>query len=106
SPTELAIGPDCHRPGSTRRPRSFTSHCVAPERSLACRMNARFQSRATAAGVICLGLGIVLSHFVEPGVVRIEKLTLAGGTPAIRFFPTDSEVHPIALMAHGVTASK
>lgn len=49
--------------------------------------------------------GAVLSHRIEPGV-RVEKTTVAGDTPAIRLFPATQGPHPIALLAHGFTASK
>jgi hypothetical protein len=52
-----------------------------------------------------LATGVALSHRVEPGI-RVEGATLAGDTPALRFFPAGAGPHPIALLAHGVTASK
>ena len=55
--------------------------------------------------VVCLVVGVLLSHLVEPGV-HVETVTLAGNTPALHFVPADSDTHPIALLAHGVTASK
>lgn len=58
-----------------------------------------------ATSVVCLALGVALSRRVEPGV-RVEAMILADHTPALRFFPADSGPHPIALLAHGVTASK
>ena len=68
-------------------------------------MRAQFQAYGTAAAVVCLSLAVILSHLIEPGV-RIERVTLAGETPGIRFSPIASGSHPVALMAHGVTASK
>jgi pimeloyl-ACP methyl ester carboxylesterase len=50
-------------------------------------------------------VGVVLAHLVEPGV-RVEKVVLAGATPAIHLFPSASGSHPVVLLAHGVTASK
>src|SRR5271154_1487422 len=59
------------------------------------------------AGVaaVCLGVGIALSHVIEPGV-RVEKIMLATNTPALRIFPATPGPHPIALLAHGNTGSK
>jgi pimeloyl-ACP methyl ester carboxylesterase len=59
------------------------------------------------AGVaaVCLGVGIVLSHRLEPGV-RIEKIILTTNTPALRIFPATLGPHPIALLAHGNGGSK
>jgi hypothetical protein len=59
------------------------------------------------AGVaaVCLGVGIVLSHLIEPGV-RVQKVTLAEETPALEFLPAGTEPHPVALLAHGSPASK
>jgi pimeloyl-ACP methyl ester carboxylesterase len=48
---------------------------------------------------------VALSHRIEPGV-RVEHETLAGETPALRFHPAGPGPHPVALLAHGVTASK
>src|SRR6516225_8669452 len=59
------------------------------------------------AGVaaVCLVLGVALSHWVEPGV-RVQKVTLAGDTPALKFIPAGPEPHPVALLAHGYASSK
>lgn len=57
------------------------------------------------AAILCVAIGVFLSHRLEPGV-HVEATTLAGDTPTLRFFPTDSGPHPVALLAHGVTASK
>jgi pimeloyl-ACP methyl ester carboxylesterase len=59
------------------------------------------------AGVaaVCLVTGIALSHRIEPGV-HVEKVTLAGDTPALKFIPTGAEPHPVALLAHGYAGSK
>jgi hypothetical protein len=61
----------------------------------------------TIAGVsaVCLVVGIVFSHRIEPGV-RVEKVMLAKNTPALRIFPATPGPHPIALLAHGNGASK
>ena len=57
------------------------------------------------AAIACFAAGVALSRRVEPGV-RVEAVTLAGDTPSLRFLPADPVPHPIALLAHGVTASK
>lgn len=54
---------------------------------------------------IGVGAGTALSRVVEPGV-RVEKLALAGNTPALRIFPATPGPHPIALLAHGNGGSK
>jgi alpha-beta hydrolase superfamily lysophospholipase len=58
-----------------------------------------------AAAIASVILGVLLTHLIEPGV-GVEKVILAGYTPAIHLFPKTSEPHPVALLAHGVTASK
>ena len=58
-----------------------------------------------AAAIFSLIVGVLLSHLIEPGV-RVEKLILAGYTPTIHLFPKTPGPHPVALLAHGVTASK
>ncbi|MGA2555192.1 MAG: hypothetical protein ABSG04_02855 [Verrucomicrobiota bacterium] len=59
------------------------------------------------AGVaaVCFVTGIALSHLIEPGV-RVQKVTLAEDTPALKFLPAGPGSHPVALLAHGLTASK
>jgi pimeloyl-ACP methyl ester carboxylesterase len=58
-----------------------------------------------ADAIASLIAGALLAHVIEPGV-GVEKLMLAGDTPAIHLFPKTSGPHPVALLAHGVTASK
>jgi alpha-beta hydrolase superfamily lysophospholipase len=58
-----------------------------------------------AASLTCFALGLALSHRIEPGV-RVEKVTLAGDTPALKFIPTGAGPHPVALLAHGYASSK
>jgi alpha-beta hydrolase superfamily lysophospholipase len=58
-----------------------------------------------AAAIASLIVGVLLSHLIEPGV-GVEKVILAGYTPTIHLFPKESGLHPVALLAHGVTASK
>ena len=66
----------------------------------------RMRSGWLATGaVFLLVAGVALSHRVEPGV-RVESVTLAGDVPALRFIPAQPGPCPIALLAHGVTASK
>src|ERR1035437_4548454 len=59
----------------------------------------------TGAAAICVVTGAALSHVIEPGV-RVEKVTLAEQTPALKFIPTNAEPHPVALLAHGYASSK
>jgi alpha/beta hydrolase fold len=68
-------------------------------------MPTRAQLWIVAAAIISLGAGAALSRVVEPGV-RVEKLTLATNTPALRVFPKAPGPHPIALLAHGNGGSK
>ena len=57
------------------------------------------------AAIACIAVGVALSHCVEHGV-RVEHVTLAGDTLALQFLPAGPGPHPVALLAHGVTASK
>jgi len=59
------------------------------------------------AGVaaVCFGTGVALSYRIEPGV-RVEKVTLAEETPALKFSPVGPGPHPVALLAHGYASSK
>lgn len=59
------------------------------------------------AGVagLCVVAGVALSHRIEPDV-RVEKVTLAGDTPALKFIPVGPGPHPVALLAHGYASSK
>ena len=59
------------------------------------------------AGVapLCFAMGVALSHRIEPGV-RVQKVTLAGDTPALKFIPAGPGPHPVALLAHGYAGSK
>ena len=68
-------------------------------------MSARANWCIAAAACACFAAGVVLSHRIEPGV-RVKTVTLAGDTPALQFLPTNSGPHPVALLAHGITASK
>src|SRR6058998_3093942 len=58
-----------------------------------------------AAAILALILGAILSRVIEPGV-RVEKVTLAEDTPALKFIPTGTGTHPVALLAHGYASSK
>ena len=68
-------------------------------------MNARVNWCLAAVSIACFAAGVALSHRVEPGV-RVEAVTLAGDTPALKFLPADPGPHPVALLAHGITGSK
>jgi hypothetical protein len=57
------------------------------------------------AAVASLIAGALLAHVTEPGV-GVEKVILAGNTPTLHIFPKTSGPHPVALLAHGITASK
>jgi pimeloyl-ACP methyl ester carboxylesterase len=57
------------------------------------------------AAIASLIAGALLAHVIEPGV-RVENLMLAGNTPTLHIFPKTSGPHPVALLAHGITASK
>ncbi len=54
---------------------------------------------------ICFITGLALSYRIEPGV-RVEKVTLAEETPALKFSPLGPGPHPVALLAHGYASSK
>ncbi len=58
-----------------------------------------------AASIICFVFGLALSHRIEPGV-RVQKVTLAEETPALKFLPAGPGPHPVALLAHGYAGSK
>lgn len=58
-----------------------------------------------AASLICILLGAMFSHRIEPGV-RVSRLTLATNTPALRIFPATGGAHGLVLLAHGEGASK
>ena len=51
------------------------------------------------ASIICFAVGLALSHRIEPGV-RVQKVTLAEETPALKFIPAGAGPHPVGL---GVT---
>lgn len=57
------------------------------------------------ASIICFAFGLALSHRIEPGV-QVQKVTLAEDTPALKFIPTGSGPHPVALLAHGFGGSR
>jgi pimeloyl-ACP methyl ester carboxylesterase len=58
-----------------------------------------------ALALVALLAGVALSRCIEPGV-RVQSVILAGDTPALQFLPTREGTHPVALLAHGITASK
>ena len=55
--------------------------------------------------VVCFFCGLALAHRFESGV-RVQKVTLAEDTPALKFIPTGAGPHPVALLAHGYAGSK
>ena len=59
----------------------------------------------TGAAGVCLVVGIVPSQQIEPGV-RVQKVTLAEETPALKFLPAGPGPRPVALLAHGYAGSK
>ena len=65
----------------------------------------RHQQFAGVIALICLVSGVVLSRRLPPGV-RVEKVTIAGDTPALKFIPAGAGPHPVALLAHGYSATK
>src|SRR5215207_9656784 len=68
-------------------------------------LGARNTRWVVAAASAVLMLGIILSRVIEPGV-RVEKVTLAQDTPALKFNPAGAGPHPVALLAHGYASSK
>lgn len=78
---------------------------MSPSNTLANVMSARTKWCLAAISIACLATGVALSHRVEPGV-RVEAVTIAGDTPALKFVPANSGPHPVVLLAHGVTGSK
>ncbi len=58
-----------------------------------------------AIALVLFAVGLGFSHRVEPGI-RVEPVTLSGDTPALQFLPAGPAPHPVALLAHGLTASK
>src|SRR5512139_1530023 len=54
---------------------------------------------------VCFGTAVALSHRIEPRV-RVQKVTLADETPALKFIPAGPGPHPVALLAHGRGGSK
>ncbi len=65
----------------------------------------RNQQRVTAAAIVWFILGVILSHHLPSGV-RVEKVMLAGDTPALKFIPASAGPHPVALLAHGYSGTK
>src|SRR3954470_8359360 len=66
---------------------------------------ARTKHWVIATAIAALILGTILSRLIEPGV-RVEKIMLAGNTPALRLFPITPGPNPIVLLAHGNGGSK
>jgi pimeloyl-ACP methyl ester carboxylesterase len=68
-------------------------------------VNARINRWVIAAAIVALILGAILSRTIEPGV-RVQEVTLAQETPALKFIPAGAGPHPVTLLAHGYAASK
>jgi len=68
-------------------------------------MSARANHWVIAIAIAVLILGAILARVIEPGV-RVEKVSLAEDTPALKFIPTSVGPHPVALLAHGYASSK
>jgi pimeloyl-ACP methyl ester carboxylesterase len=68
-------------------------------------VSARINRWIIAAAIAALIVGAILSRVIEPGV-RVDKVMLAGNTPALRIFPATPGPHPKALLAHGNGGSK
>jgi hypothetical protein len=68
-------------------------------------MSTRTDRWVIAAAIAVLILGAALSRWIEPGI-RVEEVTLAGDTPALKFIPTGAGPHPVGLLAHGYASSK
>jgi hypothetical protein len=67
--------------------------------------SARIVRWPALVGLASIMLGLVLSRCVEPGV-QVTTIPLAGDIPALKFAPQSAGAHPVAILAHGVTASK
>jgi len=85
--------------GETPSSQLSTNNRIYPQ------MSARANWSIAAAACACFAAGVTLSHRVVPGV-SVQAVTLAGDTPALQFLPAGSGPHPVALLAHGITASK
>jgi hypothetical protein len=60
-------------------------------------MNARTYRRVVAAAIAALILGAILSRVIEPGV-RVQKVTLAEETPALKLnAPVEAACHELLL---------
>src|ERR1041385_3931808 len=68
-------------------------------------VNPRPNRWVITATIAVLILGAILSRLIEPGV-RVERVTLAENTPALKFSPAGPGLHPVALLAHGYASSK
>ena len=79
--------------------------------SLAAKMDSlrnffeRHQRLIATTALVSLASGVALSRHLAPGV-RVEKVTLAGDSPALEFIPPGAGPHPVALLAHGFSGSK
>ncbi len=76
-----------------------------PRSDVSARRRRGSRAIGVAASVAGLTGGLALCHLVEPSVT-VESITVGGRTPALHFVPASPGRHPVALLAHGVTASK
>ena len=65
----------------------------------------KHQRRLATLAAVCFIAGALVSRQLHHGV-RVEKVTLAGDTPALKFIPAGPGPHPVALLAHGYSGSK
>jgi hypothetical protein len=68
-------------------------------------MSKRWKWIVTGIAAVCFVVGLLLAHRIEPGV-RVQEVTLAEDSPALKFIPDGSGSHPVALLAHGFTGTK
>lgn len=58
-----------------------------------------------AGSAVFLAIGATLSHKTEPGIL-VERVTLAGQIPVLRYVPAQPGPHPLALLGHGAFCCK
>lgn len=72
---------------------------------MTCGTNSRAKGGVCAVAAAFLVAGAILSHRIEPGI-RVQAVTLAGKVAALKFVPDAPEPHPVAVLGHGMSASK